>query len=992
MVQSQSARCDEMGLTTRVTMMMGGLVVLTAAVLGSLAYGRIDTPILLDGVAAVGVILLLAVLLGHLSMRPLVRMTAAVAAFTPDESAPAPMAAAGEVGVLARAFQRLAAAVRDRSSALDRERGKRRHAEAELEQCARRERMFIAVVESSRTPVIAMTLDGTITAWNPAGEQLYRYTAAEAIGSNIEIIIPADRRDEHRAILGKALKDEPVEDFATVRLARDGRRIDVALSMRPVKSSAGEIIGLAKITLDITAQKFAEEKFRLAVESCPSGMVMIDSAGKIVMANGEIERLFGYPRVELIGQPVDILVPENLRPQHVRHRDAFTHNPEARRMGSGRDLFGRRKDGSEFPVEVGLNPIQTREGLHVLGVIVDITERTQAEEMFRLAVEAYPSGMVMIDAAGRLEMVNSETEQLFGYRREELIGRPVDILVPARLRSQHAGHREQFARQPEARRMGVNRDLFGVRKDGTEFPVEVGLNPIRTRKGLHVLSVIVDISERKRIERLKDEFVSTVSHELRTPLTSISASLGLLTGAADVKLPEATKRLITIAHSNSQRLVRLINDILDIEKIESGKVAFRLQRVEVRSLIAQAIESSRALADGHGVRLRFEESPVYEARSDPDRLMQVVANLLSNAIKFSPPSADVVVAIESRGEHVRITVRDHGPGIPEDFRARIFEKFAQADSSNQRQGGGTGLGLSIVKQIVLRLGGDVGFSDPPGGGTVFHVDLPRAGHDDAEHEECSNGARILLCEDDSDVAAVMRDRLHQAGFATDHAQTAADAIARAATTVYSAILVDLELPDSDGISLIQQLRAQPQYGDTPIVVVSTKPGRGDDDLRSSGLNVLDWLSKPLEVPRLLRTLRASIARNGSVRLRVLHLDDDPDVLGIVAQALDGEAQVVSVATVEDARRALAASHFDLAVIDLTLDGRSGLDLLPDLHDSAGEAIPVVIYSAQGANPACAARVKAALTQSRASIDSLIANLRKHVAVRLPQASEEKEPA
>jgi DNA-binding response OmpR family regulator len=238
----------------------------------------------------------------------------------------------------------------------------------------------------------------------------------------------------------------------------------------------------------------------------------------------------------------------------------------------------------------------------------------------------------------------------------------------------------------------------------------------------------------------------------------------------------------------------------------------------------------------------------------------------------------------------------------------------------------------------------------------------------------------------------MRDRLRQAGFSTDHAQTAAGAIAQAATTVYSAILVDLQLRDSDGISLIQQLRAQPQYSETPIVLVSTKPGRGDDDLRSSSLDVLDWLSKPLEVPRLLRTLRRSITRNGSTPLRVLHLDDDPDVLGIVAQALNGEAQVVSVATVEGARRALAGSHFDLALIDLALDGRSGLDLLPELHDSTGAAIPLIFYSAQGANPACAARVHAALTESRASIDSLIEMLRKRVAVRCPQASEEREPA
>jgi PAS domain S-box-containing protein len=855
-----------MMLTTRVT--MSGLVLLTAAVLGLLAYRRVDTAILLDGFAAVAGILVLAVLLVHLLMRPLVRMTAAVQAFTRDANAMAPISAAGEIGVLAGAFQRMAAEVRAKSAALNQESSKRRHAEAELEQYAQRECRFIAVVESAKSPIITKTLDGTITAWNPAAERLYQYTAAEAIGSNIEIIIPADRRAEHLAIVDKVRKEEPIAEIESVRVAKDGRRIDVSLIVSPIKSSAGEIVGVANITRDITALKLAEEKFRLAVESCPSGMVMVDPVGNIVMVNGEIERLFGYPRVELIGQPIDILVPES------------------------------------------------------------------------------------------------------------------------------ADHHEQFARQPETRRMGANRELFGVRKDGTEFPVEVRLNPIQTRDELLILSVIVDISERKRIERLKDEFVSTVSHELRTPLTSISASLGLLTGTAAVKLPEATKRLITIAHSNSQRLVRLINDILDVEKIESGKVAFNMQRVEVRSLIGQSIESSRALANGYGVRLRFEELSVHEVRADPDRLMQVVTNLLSNAIKFSPPNAEVVVAIENPGEHVRISVRDHGPGIPEDFRSRIFEKFAQADASNERQKGGTGLGLSIVKQIVLRLGGEVGFSDAPGGGAIFYVDLPRldtVGHGDAGREKKINGARILLCADDSDTAAVMRDRLCQAGFTTDLSHTSADAIAQATMAVYSAILVVPQLRDGDGISLIQKLRAQPQYGDTPIVVVSAIPGRGRDDLRPSSLNVLDWLSKPLDVPSLLRTLRPSIARNGSTRLRVLHLDDDPDVLGIVAQALNGDAQVVSVALVEDARRALAASHFDLAVIDLALDGRSGLDLLPELYDSAGEAIPVIVYSAQCANSVCAAQVQAALTKSRASIDSLIANLRKRVAVPSPHAPEEREP-
>jgi signal transduction histidine kinase len=232
-------------------------------------------------------------------------------------------------------------------------------------------------------------------------------------------------------------------------------------------------------------------------------------------------------------------------------------------------------------------------------------------------------------------------------------------------------------------------------------------------------------TERKRLERLKDEFVSTVSHELRTPLTSISASLGLLMGNVNVILAEPARRLLEIAHTNSQRLVRLINDILDIEKLESGHVSFDLRRIEVRSAIEKTIEDVRSFAEAHDVNIRIgDASSAADVRADADRLAQVVTNLLSNAVKFSPLHSEVVIGIEKRVDLVRISVRDHGSGIPADFKSRIFERFAQADATNARRKGGTGLGLSIVKQIVDRLGGEVGFMDADGGGTIFHVELP----------------------------------------------------------------------------------------------------------------------------------------------------------------------------------------------------------------------------------------------------------------------------
>lgn len=232
-------------------------------------------------------------------------------------------------------------------------------------------------------------------------------------------------------------------------------------------------------------------------------------------------------------------------------------------------------------------------------------------------------------------------------------------------------------------------------------------------------------AERKRLEQLKDEFISSVSHELRTPLTSISGSLGLLMGRMASDLSDPVVRLLSIAHANSQRLVRLVNDILDIEKMEAGKAVFDLGRIDIRSLVALAVESNRGFAESHDVSVRIEEAcPAGDVRADSDRLVQVITNLLSNAIKFSSPTSEVVVAIEKKVDAVCISVRDHGPGIPAAFRPHVFERFAQADATSAGQKGGTGLGLSIVKQIVDRFDGKVSFADAPGGGTFFYVELP----------------------------------------------------------------------------------------------------------------------------------------------------------------------------------------------------------------------------------------------------------------------------
>jgi PAS domain S-box-containing protein len=656
----------------------------------------------------------------------------------------------------------------------------------------------------------------------------------------------------------------------------------------------------------------SRDLFRLAVESCPSGMVMSDSTGKIILLNGAVERMFGYSLGELIGQPVDILVPEMLRPQHAPHGDGVTPHPNSRPGGTSRHLFGLRRDATEFPVEVTLNPIHAGDDLLLLSVMVDVSARqdaethlAQMERRYRGLLEAAPDAMVVVDQSGEIVLLNVQAEKQFGYHRDELVGQKVKNIIPEGFAERLIADGTRTAAAALAQQIGMGIELSGRRKDGSEFPIEIMLSPLQSDEGILVTAAIRDISVRKTVEthlaqmegmdRLKDEFVSTVSHELRTPLTSIAGALGLLIGNAAGKLPEHATRLLAIAHTNSQRLVRLVNDILDIEKMESGQILFSFKRVEARALVKQAIEGNRGFADSYGIRVRLDpESTAGEVHADPDRLAQVVTNLLSNAIKFSPPGGEVVVAIQQRDRSVRISVRDHGPGIPPDFRPHMFEKFAQADASNTRRKGGTGLGLSIVKQIVTRLGGTVDFDDAPGGGTVFQVDL--AGRDQvAEREIDRDGkpgaARILLCADDPQAALAMRQCLHHFGFATDFAHARADAIARAAAATYGAVVVDLELPDGESVGLIRELRNQPRNGETPIIGMTADTGRDRDVPTPSAPD--DWLDKPVDIDRLAQILDRVVVCDANGRPHILHLDDDPDVREVVPQALGTTAEVAN---------------------------------------------------------------------------------------------------
>jgi PAS domain S-box-containing protein len=448
----------------------------------------------------------LAGLLGRSLTRPLSQMTRAVEGFAQNRPVAVPVGAGGEIGALARAFARMVDEVRDKTAALRQKTEDHRHAETELALHAERERLYAAAVEHSDDAIVTKTLDGVVTAWNPAAERIFGYPAEEMIGQSIELIVPANRRDELHDILARLRRGERIDHFETSRITRDGRRVEVSLSVSPVKSATGEIIGAAKIARDISEKRKAQadlvreiEERRQIFETSLDLILVTDRKGLILHVSPSAKDILGYLPDEMIGRSaIDFIHPGDLH--GTRNEMRMARSGRAMRNFECRYLH---KDGRVVTLNwTGMwsEPVQK----HFFSGR-DMTEQKLAEEKFRLAVDASPSGIIMIDADGKIVLANAETERMFGYGRGELLGGPIDILVPADLRERHAVHRDRFHARPEARRMNQGRELHGLRKDGSEFPVEIGLNPIQTPSGLLVLGTIVDITEsRKAQEELRD--------------------------------------------------------------------------------------------------------------------------------------------------------------------------------------------------------------------------------------------------------------------------------------------------------------------------------------------------------------------------------------------------------------------------------------------------------------------------------------------------------
>ena len=485
-------------------------------------------------------------------------------------------------------------------------------AAAQIEEQTARERLLSAAVDSSDDAIILQKLDGTIIAWNRAAEQLFEYPAEDAMGRTTEFIAPPERHDELYGILEKLRKGEPIKHFETVRVSRAGRRIDVSLSISPVRLPDGTLIGSAKIARDVTARKAEDERFRLAIEASPDGMLMTDAMGIIQLINAETERLFGYDRDELVGQQIDMLLPERARAAHAGSRAAFIADPSARRMGAGRDLFARRKDGTEFPVEVGLNPFKTRDGLMVLAALIDITERKKAED----AIAAF-------------------TEDL------------------------------------------------------------------------------------KRSNAELEEFAYIAAHDLQEPLRMVASYTELLASRYAGQLDERADKYIHYAVDGAKRMKGLINDLLTYSRV--GSQGKPLGAVDTERVLQLVIQQMKVLIGEASAQVVFDDA-LPPVMADDVQLGQLFQNLIGNAIKFRSDDAPHITITASRqGALWEFAVADNGIGMAPEHAGRIFQMFQRLHERGRYEG--SGIGLAVSKKIVERHGGRIWFESELGKGTTFHFTL-----------------------------------------------------------------------------------------------------------------------------------------------------------------------------------------------------------------------------------------------------------------------------
>lgn len=484
--------------------------------------------------------------------------------------------------------------------------------------------------------------------------------------------------------------------------------------------------------METTRYKPTELTFQLIVESSPNAIILVNKEGKIAYVNSQTEKLFGYDRTELIGQLVEQLIPERYSKHHPGFRAMFFNAPAVRSMGAGRELFALRKNGSEFPIEIGLNPIVMVDGSMVLASIIDISERKKAEERFRLVVESAPNAMLLVNADGIITLVNKQTEILFGYQRDELVGNKLEMLIPLRFSKNHPSLRDSFFRKPQTRAMGAGRDLFAQKKDGLEVQVEIGLNPIETLEGDMVLASIIDITERKQQElTLKrqveletknkelEQFAYVASHDLQEPLRTVSNYMQVLEEDYIDKLDGQALNYISAVKNATQRMGMLIKALMDFSRLGINR---KLATTDCSKLVQEVLADLQQIISASKTEIDVSDLPVINIY--PTEIRQVFQNLITNAIKFCAKDRQSKISIQAtfRNESWLFKVMDNGIGIAPNHYSRIFEIFQRLHTTQEFAG--NGIGLANCKKIIEQHQGEIWVESEPGKGSSFFFTIP----------------------------------------------------------------------------------------------------------------------------------------------------------------------------------------------------------------------------------------------------------------------------
>ncbi|MCP5159485.1 MAG: PAS domain S-box protein [Gammaproteobacteria bacterium] len=613
-----------------------------------------------------------------------------------------------------------------------------------------------AIVESANDAIIGTTLEGIITSWNRAAEQIFGYPAEEAIGQALScLVVPSALQSEEAEILARIERGESVSHFTTVWRRRDGSDIDVSVTISPIRAADGRMMGVAKTVRDVTEQKRSEARFRLAVEAAPTAMLMMDQAQTITLANRKAEELFGYTGEELVGMALENLIPARLRQAHVGgHVCNFLAASSARTVDPGHNLCGLRKDGSEVPVEVGLNPVETPEGNLVLASVADLSQRRQLEQQLQAALERMK---LAVDAAGigiwiwRL----ADNHLIWDDRMLELYGAPKALrndfsydFWRAHVHPDDVGYVEEKLRQ-HITGTGIYDPIFrAIRDDGQIRWIQAAAIVERSQDGqiAQVVGINRDITEEKeaearilelntnlerRVEERTAELVTinreleafsySVSHDLRAPLRSVDGFSNILLKSYADQLDDAGRDYLQRMRAAAQRMGLLIDDLLALSRITRTELA--PEDLDLSALVEEVITQLREADPERQVEIRIQ--PEIRAWGDTRLVRIALDNLLGNAWKFTSKKAEACIEFGQEEHESRraFFVRDNGAGFDMAYAQKLFGAFQRLHQVKEFPG--TGIGLATVQRVVRKHGGEVWATGKVGHGAVFHFTLNR---------------------------------------------------------------------------------------------------------------------------------------------------------------------------------------------------------------------------------------------------------------------------